>query len=66
MPTGRVHPEVIQVMAELGVDLSSRTPRRLTQELVETVRAIRDQIAARVEQLVSELDRATAGAGGNG
>ena len=53
-------------MAELGVDLSSRTPRRLTQELVETVRAIRDQIAARVEQLVSELDRATAGAGGNG
>jgi hypothetical protein len=35
-------PEVIEVMAELGVDL-----------------------AGRVEQLVSELDRATAGAGGS-
>jgi arsenate reductase len=100
-PAGRVHPEVIEVMAELGVDLSSRTPRRLTQELaeqadvvvtmgcgdecpfipgkryidweladpsgqpVETVRAIRDELAGRVEQLLSELDRATAGAGGS-
>ena len=32
-PADRVHPEVVTVMGELGVDLSSRTPRRLTIEL---------------------------------
>jgi protein-tyrosine-phosphatase len=26
---GRVHPEVVEVMAELGIDLSGRRPRRL-------------------------------------
>jgi arsenate reductase len=31
-PAGRVHPEVVAVMAELGVDLSSRQPRILTSE----------------------------------
>lgn len=29
-PGERVHPEVIEVMRELGIDLSSRTPRGLT------------------------------------
>jgi len=29
-PAERVHPEVIEAMAELGVDLGDRTPRRLT------------------------------------
>ena len=34
-PAERVHPEVVEVMRELGVDLSARTPRRLTRELAE-------------------------------
>jgi protein-tyrosine-phosphatase len=34
-PGERVHPEVVEVMRELGVDLSDRRPRRLTQELAE-------------------------------
>ena len=93
-PRGSVHPEVVEVMAELGVDVSGRRPARLTDELarqadvvvtmgcgdscpympgkryvdwdledpkglpVERVRVIRDDIAARVDALVAELDRA--------
>jgi arsenate reductase (thioredoxin) len=34
-PAGRVHDEVITVMAELGIDLSHRQPVRLTRELAE-------------------------------
>jgi arsenate reductase (thioredoxin) len=34
-PADRVHPEVVDVMRELGLDLSARTPRRLTRELAE-------------------------------
>jgi protein-tyrosine-phosphatase len=34
-PAERVHPEVVEVMRELGVDLSDRVPRRLTRELAE-------------------------------
>jgi arsenate reductase (thioredoxin) len=34
-PGGRVHPEVVEVMNELGVDLSDRRPQRLTRELAE-------------------------------
>ena len=34
-PGERVHPEVVEVMGELGVDLSDRRPRRLTRELAE-------------------------------
>ena len=34
-PAERVHPEVVQVMSELGIDLSDRTPRLLTRELAE-------------------------------
>jgi arsenate reductase len=30
-PAERVHPEVIEAMAELGFDLSSRRPRQLTR-----------------------------------
>jgi arsenate reductase len=91
-PAERVHPEVVGVMREVGIDLADRTPRRLTTELaaaadvvvtmgcgdacpyipgkryldwelqdprglsVEQVRAVRDEIAARVQQLVAELD----------
>jgi protein-tyrosine-phosphatase len=94
-PAERVHPEVVEVMRELGVDLSERRPRLLTRELAEhadvvvtmgcgdacpyvpgkryidweltdpkglpaeRVREIRDDIARRVELLVSELDRAS-------
>ncbi len=34
-PEGYVHPEVVTVMAELGIDLSERRPVRLTRELAE-------------------------------
>lgn len=30
-PGDRVHPEVVEAMAELGIDLSGRTPRALTR-----------------------------------
>ena len=92
-PGESVHPEVVEVMSELGIDLSGRRPRALTRELaeqadvvvtmgcgdecpdipgkryidwdlpdpkgrpVEEVRVTRDDIARRVEELVSELDR---------
>jgi arsenate reductase len=92
-PGDRVHPEVVEVMAELGIDVSGCVPRRLTTELateadvvvtmgcgdecpfipgkryvdwdlrdprglpLAEVRAIRDEIATRVEGLVAELDR---------
>lgn len=32
-PAARVHPEVIEVMRELGIDLSNRTPQLLTPDL---------------------------------
>lgn len=34
-PAAHVHPEVVEVMRELGVDLADRTPRLLTRELAE-------------------------------
>jgi arsenate reductase (thioredoxin) len=34
-PAERVHPEVLEAMSELGIDLSDRVPRKLTQELAE-------------------------------
>ena len=34
-PAAHVHPEVVEVMAELGTDLSNRTPRALLREDVE-------------------------------
>jgi arsenate reductase len=93
-PAERVHPEVVEVMRELGIDLADRSPKALTLEAaqdadvvvtmgcgdecpyvpgkryidweledpkglpLEQVRAIRDEIAGRVEELVIELDRA--------
>jgi arsenate reductase (thioredoxin) len=33
MPADRVHPEVVEVMRELGIDLADRRPRLLTREL---------------------------------
>lgn len=90
-PGEHVHPEVVQVMRELGVDLDDRRPQRLTTELarwadmvvtmgcgdecpyvpgrryldwelpdpkgrpLEEVRATRDEIGRRVEDLVREL-----------
>jgi arsenate reductase len=32
-PADRVHPEVVEVMRELGIDLSERVPRGLSTEL---------------------------------
>ena len=34
-PGERVHPEVVEVMRELGIDLSDRRPQLLTRELAE-------------------------------
>jgi arsenate reductase len=91
-PGERVHPQVVEAMRELGVDLADRRPRLLTRELaeeadvvvtmgcgdecpfipgkryldweledpkdrpVEEVRATREEIARRVDELVAELD----------
>ena len=35
-PQGSVHPEVVEVMREVGIDLSERRPQRLTTELAQT------------------------------
>ena len=91
-PGERVHPEVVEAMRELGIDLSNRRPQALTRELAERadlvvtmgcgdqcpyvpdkryidwdlpdpkgrppaeVRAIRDEIARRINTLIGELD----------
>ena len=34
-PGDRVHPQVLEVMAELGIDLSDRRPQLLTRELAQ-------------------------------
>jgi protein-tyrosine-phosphatase len=34
-PADRVHPEVVEVMREIGLDLADRVPQRLTSELAE-------------------------------
>lgn len=34
-PGDRVHPEVMEAMAELGVDVSGRTPRKLDRDAAE-------------------------------
>jgi arsenate reductase len=34
-PGGRVHPEVIEVMREIGIDLSDRRPQKLTDEIAQ-------------------------------
>jgi arsenate reductase (thioredoxin) len=35
MPAESVHPEVVEVMREIGIDMDERTPRRLTIDLAE-------------------------------
>ncbi len=96
-PAQHVHPEVLEVMNEIDIDLADRTPQLLTRELaeqadlvitmgcgdacpyipgkryldwdltdpaglpIEEVRAVRDEIAARVAALVTELDSQPAG-----
>ena len=34
-PGDRVHPEVVEAMREVGIDLSGRVPQRLTRDLAE-------------------------------
>jgi arsenate reductase len=89
-PAERIHPEVVQVMLEIGLDLSDRQPQPLTHELteqadivvtmgcgdecpyipgkryidwdlpdpkgrpLEEVRAIRDEIARRIDSLLAD------------
>jgi arsenate reductase (thioredoxin) len=90
-PASEINPAVVQVMAEIGIDVSKELPKRLTDEAVraadvvitmgcgdacpvfpgkryldwelpdpagrsvDEVRAIRDQIDARVRALIAEL-----------
>jgi arsenate reductase len=99
-PAQHVHSEVVEVMRELGIDLTGRRPQALTSELaeqadlvitmgcgdecpfipgkryidwdlpdpagraVEEVRAIRDKVARRVGELLTELDSAAASPAG--
>jgi arsenate reductase len=89
-PADHVHPEVVEAMRELGIDISGRTPHRLDPDDVDwanvvvtmgcgdecpylpgktyldwdlpdpagqppaTVRAVRDEIARRVDDLAAE------------
>jgi arsenate reductase (thioredoxin) len=93
-PAEHVHPEVVEAMREVGIDIGDRRTHLLTRELAEQadivvtmgcgdscpyipgkryvdwdlldpagrplpeVRATRDEIAARVDALVAELDAA--------
>lgn len=93
-PAERIHPEVAEAMAELGIDITQNQPRKLTADQAEwanivvamgcgdecpyipgkryigwdlpdpdgrpaeEIRAIRDDIARRVDELICELDRA--------
>ena len=34
-PAERVHPEVVEVMSELGLDVSEQVPKKLTREMAE-------------------------------
>jgi arsenate reductase (thioredoxin) len=34
-PADRVHPEVVEALAELGIDIADRVPQRLTDELAQ-------------------------------
>ena len=34
-PSERVNPDAVKVMAELGIDISDKRPKRLTAEMVE-------------------------------
>jgi arsenate reductase len=90
-PGPAAHPQVVEALAEIGVDASDHVPRKLDQEAIdwadvvvatcddacpvvpgkryvawqlpdpkhepiERVRALRDDIAARVHELAAELD----------
>jgi arsenate reductase len=39
-PGERVHPEVVSVMKELGIDLSTARPQRLTEDLAKTAQLL--------------------------
>ena len=57
-PNGRVHPQVVEVMRELGIDLSQRRPQRALRYL-ETVRTRKLRRAAcfLVDSAVAEAPR---------
>ncbi len=91
-PADEIHPQVLAVMRELGIDLSGRKPQKLSHDMAEwadivvtmgcgdqcpyvpgrryidwdlpdpsarpidEVRAIRDEIKRRIQELINELE----------
>jgi arsenate reductase (thioredoxin) len=47
-------PGVVEVLAELGIDVSGHVPQKLT-DTVEDVRALRDDVHAKVRELLGSL-----------
>src|SRR5262249_12549080 len=41
-PADHIHPEVVEVMREVSIDVSSAKPRRLTDDLARTASVSRD------------------------
>ena len=39
-PAERIHPKVVEVMREVGIDLSAKLPQRLTDELARSARLL--------------------------
>jgi len=39
-PAERIHPEVVEVMREVGIDLSAKLPQQLTDELARSARLL--------------------------
>jgi protein-tyrosine-phosphatase len=71
-PAISLHDVVLEVMDERGIDLSDRVPRTISKaELAdceyvvamdrESVRALRDDIEARVDSLFDEIDASASG-----
>jgi Protein-tyrosine-phosphatase len=57
-PGERVHPEVVQAMLELGIDLSVARPQKLTHELASTASLLVTMGCGDACPVVPGLDRA--------
>jgi arsenate reductase len=57
-PAARVHPEVVEVMREVGIDLAGAVPRRLTDDLVARAALLVTMGCGEACPLVPGLERA--------